>query len=97
MTINIVTVYKPPNEGDYSLPSLKKMLKTLGNRESLILGDFNNDWGNKTKRKKLKTIFDKQGYTHLVATPTRLTATSATIIDLLITNKPERIFHNFII
>jgi len=55
------------------------------------MGDFNVNWSDKCGRKKLKNITDYFNLTQLIEQPTRITNRSETKIDLLFTNRPERI------
>lgn len=55
------------------------------------MGDFNLDWSNKTRRKKLKDITNKFHMTQMMSSPTRVTVSSQTILDLIFINKPDRI------
>ncbi|MGL5624045.1 endonuclease/exonuclease/phosphatase family protein [Cetobacterium sp.] len=68
------------------------------NKEVILLGDFNVNWDNKSDRKKLKEITDYFGFTQIIDDPTRITSRSKTRIDLVFSNKPERIVksHNFL-
>ena len=91
MSFNVINIYRPPDAGQEFYQHFDELLKSVANKESIILGDFNVDWNSKPKKKKLKTILDKRGYKQLMDRPTRITDNSQTTIDLIITNQPQRI------
>lgn len=53
------------------------------------MGDFNLNWLDKTRRKKLKDLATKFQMTQLINSPTRITNSSQTLLDQIFTNKPE--------
>lgn len=59
------------------------------------MGDFNIDWEDKTNRKALKQITDNFDLTQLIIEPTRITTSSQTQIDLIFSNRPERVVKSF--
>ena len=59
------------------------------------MGDFNLNWEDKTKRKKLKAITDKYHLEQLIKGPTRIAKCSSTQLDLFFTNKRERITKSY--
>lgn len=84
-------IYRHPKASvatfDYILESFRNM--SMRNKPLFILGDFNdnllnieNHMGKIVRNVKLNQVID---------TPTRITSTSATLIDLLITNRTEMI------
>ena len=91
MSFNIVVLYRPPNENDVFFDNLSAVLKACDNKETLLLGDFNLKWLDKTRRKKLKTISNKFQLTQLITSPTRITKSSKTLLDLIFTNKSDHI------
>ncbi len=60
-------------------------------RELIVLGDFNINWMEKAKRHQLKSIADQYNLTQMILGPTRVTQSTQTQIDLIFSNKPERI------
>ena len=67
---------------------LTNVVKT--NKEIIILGDFNIDY-NKTDNRDFKSLLNIFGLNQVITEPTRTTKTSSTLIDLIITNRPENI------
>lgn len=54
------------------------------------MGEYNVNWEDKSKKKKLILITEKFHIKQLVVGPTRIEKRSSTQIDLIFTNKPER-------
>ena len=93
----IGTYYRPPNTSDY-LP--KDFNNAFNNtlivaqkeqKEVLILGDFNVNYLDKNDNKELKTIINVNGFEQIVKTATRITPTTETLIDLILTNNSSNI------
>ena len=64
-------------------------------QEILIMGDFNINWEEKGTNKALQRIANKFDLTQQIKGPTRITSSSITQIDLIFTNKPERVRKSF--
>ncbi len=89
-------VYRPPSANDIFFKQLTEILKECyHNKEIILMGDFNLNWEDKLKRKKLKTIADKYLLNQIIKGPTRITKSSKTQLDLIFTNKPERITKSY--
>lgn len=89
-------VYRPPSANDIFFKQLTEILKECyHNKETILMGDFNLNWEDKLKRKKLKTIADKYLLNQIIKGPTRITKSSKTQLDLIFTNKPERITKSY--
>lgn len=97
MSFIVVGIYRPPNSDASFYTSFKEILRYLNSlgKEIIVLGEFNVNWSNKTKRKKLKELTGVFNFTQLINGPTRITKTSKTQIDLVFSNKPERILKSF--
>lgn len=96
MNFNIVILYNPPsfNVSFYSNPD--KILKLLKyDSEIIVFGDFNINWLDKNGKQKLKVVTSKYKLQQQTKGPTRLTRTSKILIDLLFTNKPERVIRTY--
>ncbi len=59
--------------------------------ETIIYEDYNINWLDKKIKQKLKMIMSKYNFQQIVKTPTRITRNSKTLIDLIYTNREERI------
>jgi len=99
MSFVMFLLYRPPSSTNAFYDEFKRLLKEYNSKqEVLLLGDFNINWDDKRNRNSLKRITDNMDFTQLIKGPTRLTASSQTQIDLLFTNRPERVekTYNFI-
>lgn len=98
MSFILLVLYRPPNSTIEFYESLNSVLKECDRKKSqchkkemLLMGDFNINWENRTNRKALKQVTDKFDLTQLITGPTRITTTSQTQIDLIFSNRPERV------
>lgn len=92
----IVVLYNPPSCNEMFYGELDKLLKMVAHKsEVIILGDFNIDWFNSSKRKKLKTLMTKFDFTQIMKGATRISKTSKTQIDLIFSNKEDRILKSY--
>ena len=92
MSFTVICLYRPPSSNSLFYEHLHNILKQCDVKKELILmGDFNINWGKKTERKKLKDITNKFNLSQLIQGPTRITNTSQTQIDLIFSNRPERV------
>ncbi len=69
---------------DYIIDVLK--LVSLGNRTFYILGDYNDDLLGSNS--KLRKVTENAKLTQLITKPTRITSNSATLFDVIVTNRP---------
>lgn len=91
MKFNLCVLYNPPSHSVNFYNEFKSLLSNMDCSESIILGDFNINWLEKSSKMKLKVLVDKFKYKQLIDKPTRVTRSSKTLIDLILTNRPERI------
>ena len=92
--ILIVSVYRPPNTSIELFEKIEILFQNVENdrKEVIIVGDLNCDLisvSNYTKR--LNDLLNVFQMTQLIKEPTRITNTSATLIDVAIVSKPENI------
>lgn len=92
----VVTWYRPPGSPIAVFSSFEILLGKLDseNVEYFLMGDLNCDmiaetYDNNTR--KLVGIADIYGLQQLITEPTRITPTSATLLDLVFTNCPDNI------
>ena len=67
------------------------------NKDSYILGDLNCDMlaqGSNGQANSLNNICDIYQYTQIITQPTRITQNSSTLIDLILTNAPDKIVNS---
>ncbi len=96
MSFALVVIYRPPSADNSFYENFEKLLKESNlDKEIIIMGDFNINWEDNPSRKKLKQITDRFDPTQVVRGPTRITNSSKTQIDLIFTNRPERIVKSF--
>ena len=90
--------YRPPNSNTFLFTDFETFLSKCGleNYELLIMGDLNCDIS-KTPQdpntRKLLFSFSLYQFDQLINEPTRVTRTSATMIDLFFANKRENIYN----
>ena len=92
----IVTWYRPPNANLKTFQLFESVLQRIDDlsHECIILGDMNCDTMPEDKPWQTKHLFDVTegfGYAQLVQSVTRITATSSSILDLIMTNTTEKI------
>jgi hypothetical protein len=83
----ISCVYRRPTDSSF-IENYKTFLLKFVNNEHLIFGDFNYDL-KKEENDFWREINELLGYKQLINDTTRLTSTSATLIDHIFTNKTE--------
>ncbi len=90
-SIIIGCVYRHPKAPSATFDYIQDILKTLIFRDKalFILGDFNDNL--LAKDNKMTKIMKICKLTQLVNKPTRVTHTSSTLLDLVITNKPNNV------
>ncbi len=92
MSFIVICLYRPPSTNNIFYEYLHNILKQCdGKKEIILMGDFNINWDKKSERKKLKEITNKLNLSQLIQGPTRITNSSQTQIDLVFTNRPQRV------
>ncbi len=83
-------MYRHPNTPSVVFECIQDVLNTIcmKNKTVYALGDFNDNL--LANNNKMNTIKSNK-LTQLVNKPTRVTPTSSTLIDLIITNKPDTV------
>ena len=61
----------------------------------MLFGDFNIDWIDKRGKTKLKSTMGTFKYKEMIDRPTKVTRKSETLIDLIFTNRPERVIKTY--
>ena len=94
----VTTVYRPPKAPSEFFESLEKLIQATNdeNKEMYILGDLNcdmlktnNDLNLPTK--KIKSLYELYQLSQLIKLATRITMTTSSLIDHIVTNTPEKI------
>lgn len=80
--------YRPPNSSSEYWDAFESNIELVSdlNCDLLVLGDFNQDMHQTNSNNHLKQIMSKFNLTNLINEPTRITSTSKTCIDLILTN-----------
>ena len=95
MSIMLIGMYRPPSASNAFYAELQALHKECDMKnEVILLGDLNINWLDKSIRKQLKSLLTNFNFTQLIKGPTRLTTSSETCIDLVFSNKCERIVRN---
>ncbi|CAH3195121.1 unnamed protein product, partial [Porites evermanni] len=70
------------------------MLSTVSpeDKECILTGDINCNYLVPSDHKEIKSILASYGLKQLISTPTRITRESKTLIDIICSNEPEKIF-----
>jgi len=96
MSFVLIVIYRPPSSNITFYENLKQLLKQCDfNKEVIIMGDFNINWEDKTVRKNLKQITDHFDMKQIINGPTRITNSTSSQIDLIFSNRAERILKTF--
>ena len=84
------TFYRPPSAKKECNDKIRINIERAGldNKQMYFTGDFNIDY-NSTGSNLIKDIEDLYGVSQIVTSSTRVTPTSATCIDLILTTNPE--------
>ena len=87
--IVIGCMYRHPKAPVATFGYIQDVLRMIcmRNKASFILGDFNDNLF--ANDNKLNKIIKNNKLTQIINKPTRITATSSTLLDLVITNKPD--------
>ena len=96
MNFNIVVLYNPPGHDINLYNELKGLLSACDHfNETIFLGDYNVNWADKKAKTKLKAAMEKFKYKQLIDKATRITRKTETLIDLIFTNRPERVIKTY--
>lgn len=90
-SIIIGCIYRHPKAPISSFDYIQEVFQVLSlkNKALYILGDFNDNL--LAKDNKMTKIIKRNKLTQLINKPTRVTHTSSTLLDLVITNKPNAV------
>ncbi len=91
MSFTLIVIYRPPSSNCSFYEKFETLLKESNFNKVIIMGDFNINWEDKSTRKNLKQITNNFDIKQLISGPTRITNYTKSQIDLIFTNRPERI------
>ena len=95
----VATVYRPSNASSDFFDHFEKLVKQIDDddddKEMYLLGDLNCDMLRKETlsnlpTKKLNSLYELYQLSQLIDEPTRITMTTSSFIDHIITNIPDR-------
>ena len=94
----VTTIYRPPDSPSEYFDKCEELITNIDSldKEFYVLGDLNCSWLKEYKyeTKRLKAFCDLYQLTQLIKEPTRITETSSSLLDVIITSHPERIVHS---
>jgi hypothetical protein len=90
----VTTVYRPPNVPSEFFDHFEKLIKAIDD-EMYILGDLNcdmlkTDEDSSVSTKKIRALYELYQLSQLIDEATRVTMTTSSLIDHIVTNKPEK-------
>lgn len=96
-SIIVGCMYRHPKALAASFDYIQDVFKQvcLQNKKVFILGDFNDDL--LSKGNKVGKIIKNSSLTQVIDTPTRITSSTSTLLDLIITNTPQCIASNNVV
>eukprot|EP00795_Rhopilema_esculentum_P008031 gene8031-13942_t len=101
--ILIAIMYRPPDSSKYLRKDFNARFNSILTKaaeeciETMILGDANINFRIENDNKKLKSIFSVFGLKQIIAKPTRISETTETLIDVILTNYPSNIAEHDVI
>ena len=87
--------YRPPDGSKYLHSEFNTVLNdnleliNIEEKEAMILGDFNVNFLAKNNHAEFKAILNIRGFKQIIKKPTRVTCTTKSLIDIILSNKPE--------
>ena len=94
----VTTVHRPPSASSDFFDLFEKLIKAIDNenKEMYVLGDLNcdmlkTDKDSNTPTKKIKSLYELYQLSQLIDEATRITMTTSSLIDHIVTNTPEKI------
>jgi hypothetical protein len=98
----VCSVYRPPNSSADFFMSFESLIRAIDNenKEFYILGDLNGDMLKSSLDQPTKTLislYELYQLSQLIVEPTRVTCSSSSLIDHLVTTSPEKIVSSGVI
>ena len=98
-------LYRPPSSSKHLCrnyidtfdKTLSKIKDISENKEIIITGDINCNYLNNDHEKAFKNLLSLNGFIQTIKQPTRTTSHSETLIDVLLSTRPELLSHNEVI
>ena len=95
--ILLTTIYRPPDTSKYLHKDFNAVFNSMvtkasgESKEMIVLGDMNVNFLVPEENKNLKSVLELLGLKQIIEKPTRITETSRTLIDVILTNTPANI------
>lgn len=95
--ILVSTIYRPPDTSKYLHKNFNSVFNSMmtkaseESKEMIVLGDMNVNFLVPGDNKDLKSVFEPLGLKQTIEKPTRITETTRTLIDIVLTNTPANI------
>ena len=96
-------IYRPPDTSLFLPRDFDEKFETMlekidgEEKETLLLGDMNCDFLKKASNNLLKHVLSSQGFVQNVKNPTRVTKDSKTLIDVILSNRPQNLPETIVI
>lgn len=93
-TVIVGCLYRHPKSLAHTYDYIQNVLRhiSLHNKTCYLLGDLNDNL--LQENSKLRKIIVGANMTQMIKKPTRITDSSATLIDIVVTNKPDSVLHS---
>ena len=101
--ILIASVYHPPDSSKHLNKDFNKLFDSMLTKamselkETTLLGDMNANFLDNKDNRDLKSIFNMHGLKQMIRQPTRITENTESLIDVILTNKPENLVQSEVI
>ena len=101
--ILIASVYRPPDSSKHLDKDFNELFNSMltkamsESKETILLGDMNANFLDNKDNKDLKSIFNVHGLKQMIRQPTRITESTESLIDIILTNKPVNLVQSEVI
>ena len=101
-SILVCFTYRPPNSSEHLNKNFHEVFNNMvmtalqENKEVILLGDLNSDYSKPTDNSRLKDIIKINGLNQMITQPTRITMTTSSLIDIVLTTHVENILQSFV-
>ena len=92
-------MHRPPNTSKHLHKNFEQKLAnilnniSLLNKETIILGDLNCNYLENKSNVSIKDLFKLCGYKQIIKIATRIAKDSSTLIDVILTNRPDNVIN----
>ena len=92
-------MHRPPNTSKRIHKNFEQKLAdilnniSLLNKETIIIGDLNCNYLDNKNNVSIKDLFQLRGYQQIIKTATRIAKNSSTLVDVILTNRPDNVIN----